>query len=135
LLRQRLGLDHEQGVELFYNIAVTPWLHVTPDLQFIDEARNKAPLIGANRKAIDTAVVAGLRVKIDFWAWSNGVDLGSSQHTPGRTKQVASVDHESFNILEVFGSYCTVGFIAVQLGYGDMAMFLLSKREIAKKAR
>ncbi|HEU4340929.1 MAG TPA: carbohydrate porin [Candidatus Binatia bacterium] len=66
LLIQRAGLDHEQGVELFYNIAATPWLHVTPDLQFIDSARNKAPLVGANRKAIDTAVVAGLRIKIDF---------------------------------------------------------------------
>jgi porin len=66
LLRQRLGLDHEQAVELFYNIAAMPWLHVTPDLQFIDAARQKAPLIGANRKAIQTAVVAGLRVKIDF---------------------------------------------------------------------
>jgi porin len=66
LLRERVGLDHEQGVELFYNIAVTPWLHVTPDLQFIDAARNEAPLVGANRKAIHTAVVAGLRVKIDF---------------------------------------------------------------------
>jgi len=66
LLINRAGLDHEQGVELFYNIAVTLWLHVTPDLQFIDAARNKAPLIGPNRKAIHTAVVAGLRVKIDF---------------------------------------------------------------------
>jgi porin len=66
LLRERVGLDQEQGVELFYNIAVTPWLHVTPDLQFIDAARNEAPLVGANRKAIHTAVVAGLRVKIDF---------------------------------------------------------------------
>ena len=66
LLRSRVGLDHEQGVELFYNFSVTPWLRVTPDLQFVDAARNKAPLIGPNRKAIDTAVVAGLRVKIDF---------------------------------------------------------------------
>jgi porin len=66
LLLNRAGLDHEQGVELFYNVAVTPWLHVTPDLQFIDSARNKAPLIGVNRKAIHTAVVTGLRVKITF---------------------------------------------------------------------
>jgi porin len=66
LLRTRIGLDHGQGVELFYNIAVTPWLHVTPDLQFIDAARNKAPIIGPERKSIGTAVVAGLRVKIDF---------------------------------------------------------------------
>jgi len=66
LLINRAGLDHEQGVELFYNIAITPWLHVTPDLQFIDSARNKAPIIGPNRKAIDTAVVVGLRIKIDY---------------------------------------------------------------------
>jgi len=46
----------EQGVEIYYNIAVTPWLHVTPDLQIISPAR----------KIVDTTVVAGLRVKIDF---------------------------------------------------------------------
>ncbi len=66
LLRNRIGLDHEQGVEMFYNIAVTPWLHVTPDLQFIDAGRDKAPILGLNRKAIDTAIVAGLRIKVDF---------------------------------------------------------------------
>ena len=66
LLRNRIGLEHEQGVELFYNIAVTPWLHVTPDLQFIDAGRNQAPIIGPNRKSIETAVVVGLRIKIDF---------------------------------------------------------------------
>ena len=66
LVLRRIGLDHEQGAELFYNVAITPWLHLTPDLQIIDSARNKAPIISANRKPIDTAVVAGLRVKIDF---------------------------------------------------------------------
>jgi porin len=66
LPRQRVGLDHEQGVELFYNIAVTPWLHVTPDLQFVDAARNKAPILTAGGTTIGTAVVAGLRVRVDF---------------------------------------------------------------------
>jgi porin len=66
LLLNRVGLDHEQGVELFYNIAVTPWLHVTPDLQFVDAARNKAPILTAGGKSIGTAVVAGLRVRVDF---------------------------------------------------------------------
>jgi porin len=66
LLLSRVGLDHEQGVELFYNVAITPWLHVTPDLQFIDAARNKSPIVTAGGKSIGTAVVAGLRVKIDF---------------------------------------------------------------------
>jgi porin len=40
-----------QGVELFYNIEVTKWLNVTPDLQFIIPARDN----------IDTAVALGLR--------------------------------------------------------------------------
>lgn len=66
LVRNRLGLDHDQGAEIFYNVAVTPWLHLAPDLQIIDGARNKAPVVGSNRKAIGTAVVTGLRVKIDF---------------------------------------------------------------------
>jgi porin len=63
---KRAGLDREQGIELFYNIAATPWLHVTPDLQFIDAGRNKAPILTAGGKSIGTAVVAGLRIKIDF---------------------------------------------------------------------
>ena len=45
-----------QGVELFYNIAVTPWLNVTPDFQVIVPAREN----------VDTAVVAGLRAKVVF---------------------------------------------------------------------
>lgn len=45
-----------QGTELFYNIAATPWLHLTPDLQILK------PAIGR----IDTAVVIGFRAKADF---------------------------------------------------------------------
>ena len=33
--------NDEQGVELYYNIEVTPWLHVTPDLQIIDPGRQQ----------------------------------------------------------------------------------------------
>lgn len=46
----------EQGVELFYNIEITPWLHVTPDLQVIHPARNR----------VDTTWVAGIRFTILF---------------------------------------------------------------------
>ena len=46
----------EQGVELYYNIAITPWLHITPDLQVIEPASDR----------VDTTVVAGVRMKIDF---------------------------------------------------------------------
>ena len=45
-----------QGVELYYNAAITPWFHLTADLQFVQ------PAVSAN----DTAVVLGLRGKIDL---------------------------------------------------------------------
>jgi len=49
-------LKDEQGVEIFYNVAVTPWFHITADLQVIDPARSGS----------DTAVVGGLRANIRF---------------------------------------------------------------------
>ena len=51
-----LRLQNEQGIEFYYNVAVTPWLHITPDLQVIDPFKERA----------DTAIVAGLRGKVDF---------------------------------------------------------------------
>lgn len=50
------GVGAENGVELFYNAAVTPWFHITPDLQVIDPAqRNNA-----------TALLVGLRARLSF---------------------------------------------------------------------
>jgi porin len=46
----------ERGVELFYNVAVTPWCHVTADLQVI------TPIL----EGAETSLVLGLRAKIDF---------------------------------------------------------------------
>jgi porin len=46
----------ERGLELFYNVGVTPWCHITPDLQVI------TPTLGLAK----TSVVLGLRTKIDF---------------------------------------------------------------------
>jgi len=57
-LRQ-FGLYSEQGVELFYNIEVTPWLHVTPDLQVVI---NPAGGFGDR----DVAIVGGLRAQMSF---------------------------------------------------------------------
>jgi len=51
-----LPLGNEQGVELYYNIAVTPWCHITPDLQVINPFRQR----------VDTSLLAGVRAKIDF---------------------------------------------------------------------
>src|SRR5262245_23164973 len=56
LLRRRLGLDHNQGGELYYNFEVAPWLHLTPDLQIVGQANNN----------LNTAVVLGFRMKVDF---------------------------------------------------------------------
>jgi porin len=46
----------ERGVELFYNVAVTPWCHLTTDLQVITPILERA----------ETSLVLGLRAKIDF---------------------------------------------------------------------
>ena len=39
-LRQqlRLGLGHEDAIEMYYNAAITPWLNAALDLQIIDQA-------------------------------------------------------------------------------------------------
>jgi porin len=44
------------GGEIYYNVAVAPWLHVTPDLQ----------VISASRKSFDPAVVTGIRLLLNF---------------------------------------------------------------------
>ncbi len=46
--------DDEQGIEVFYSMALAPWLRITADLQWID------PATAAN----DAALLAGLRVRI-----------------------------------------------------------------------
>jgi porin len=48
--------DHEQGWELFYDVAVTPWMSIGADVQFVDSPLND----------VDTAVVGGLRSQIRF---------------------------------------------------------------------
>jgi porin len=49
-------LDDLHGCELYYNAAITPWFHLTADLQVIDPAQ----------QANDTAIVLALRAKLDF---------------------------------------------------------------------
>jgi porin len=59
-LRQLVGrllpLEEVQGVEIYYNAAVTPWFRLTADLQVVDNAV----------EAQDTALIFGLRGKIDL---------------------------------------------------------------------
>lgn len=52
---QRMVHD-EEGVELYYNIAVTPWLHITPDIQVIDPVS----------KSVGITTVFGIRVQMNF---------------------------------------------------------------------
>jgi porin len=48
--------DGEIGLEIFYNIAATHWLYVTPDIQVIEPAGNRAT----------TAFLTGLRLQMRF---------------------------------------------------------------------
>lgn len=52
-----INVDSEQGVELFYNIEVTKWLYITPDIQCIID-----PGVGFRDR--DPAIVYGLRAQI-----------------------------------------------------------------------
>ncbi len=55
-VRPVLSLGDEQGGEIYYNFGVTPWFHVTADLQIIDPATGGA----------ETAVVGALRGNVRF---------------------------------------------------------------------
>ncbi len=57
-LLDRIGIRDTQGVELFYDIEVTPWMHVTPDLQVIVNPGGDA--------SRDVAIVYGLHCRMSF---------------------------------------------------------------------
>jgi porin len=68
-LRQQfnLGLQREDAIEMYYNMAVTPWLNLTSDLQIVGSGLNQAisPTTG-QLTGIDTVVVAGARIRVQF---------------------------------------------------------------------
>jgi porin len=64
--RLRLGLDREDAVEIFYNASLTPWLSATADLQIIEPALTRTLGSSGRLKDVDTAVVAGLRLRVRF---------------------------------------------------------------------
>jgi porin len=65
---RRSLLEDEWGVELFYNIAVTPWMLLTPDLQIIGPAQKN--YVASDRfqrtKSVDVATVLGFRLQLIF---------------------------------------------------------------------
>jgi porin len=71
-LAERDFLRDEYGVEAYYNFALTPWMKLTPDIQFIRPAQkdvleiDREALIASKKKSVDTATVVGLRLQIVF---------------------------------------------------------------------
>ena len=70
-------LRDEYGFEAFYNIAITPWLQLTPDIQVVRGAQKEKITIGtspgrlglpfiASRKNIGTSTTLGLRLRMVF---------------------------------------------------------------------
>ena len=53
-------LRDEWGFEAYYNVALTPWLLLTPDLQVIGPAQKA---FGRPQRAVGTATVLGLRLQ------------------------------------------------------------------------
>ena len=63
----RTFLRDEWGFEAYYNIALTQWLRVTPDIQVIGPAqKRKVGSPGEPGEPVDTATVLGLRGQIVF---------------------------------------------------------------------
>jgi porin len=61
-VREREFLRDESGFEAFYNIAVTPWFQLTPDIQVIRPAQKQT----ITREDVHTATVLGLRLQLVF---------------------------------------------------------------------
>ena len=51
---------------MYYNISVTHWLNVTADVQIINPGLNKALNEFGQVAHVDTAVVAGARLRVRF---------------------------------------------------------------------
>jgi porin len=60
-------LRDEWGFEAFYNIALTPWMLLTPDLQVVAPAQKKRIVSGVlDQEYIGTATVLGMRLQLIF---------------------------------------------------------------------
>lgn len=65
--RLRLGLGHEDVIEMYYNAVITPWLNAALNLQIIDQALTRRfDASGTRLVDMDTAVIVGLRVYTRF---------------------------------------------------------------------
>ena len=53
---QVLGFRDSEGFEAYYEIALTPWMHLTPDVQVLSPSQQR----------VDTATVLGVRSELKF---------------------------------------------------------------------
>lgn len=71
-LATRSFLRDEYGFEAYYNIALTPWMKLTPDIQVIRPSQKNAVSVAngglhtVSTKSIDTVTVLGLRLQMIF---------------------------------------------------------------------
>lgn len=65
-LFSRKLLEDEWGFEVFYNIALTPWMLLTPDLQVIGPAQKTYATGLVTRDSVDVATVLGFRLQLIF---------------------------------------------------------------------
>jgi carbohydrate-selective porin OprB len=76
LFRDRKLLRDEYGFELFYNLSITSWLQLTPDVQVVRGAQKdrftirqgeplSVPFI-ASKRSISIATMFGVRLKVVF---------------------------------------------------------------------
>jgi porin len=71
-LANRDFLRDEYGVEAYYNFALTPWMKLTPDIQFIRPAQKETlqidseHLLASKKKDVNSATVIGLRLQVVF---------------------------------------------------------------------
>ena len=69
-LTTREFLRDEYGVEAYYNIAITSWMKLTPDIQVVRPAQKKQivgqDILTATGKDVDTVAVIGLRLRLVF---------------------------------------------------------------------
>ena len=73
LFRDTKFLRNEYGVEAYYDLAITPWLHLSPDLQVIRPAQKDEPVRVVRgippvieTVKVDTVSIVGLRIYTAF---------------------------------------------------------------------
>ena len=65
-LSTRSFLRDEWGVEAFYNVALTPWMLLTPDVQVVGPTQKQERTGFLQRQSIGTATILGIRLQLIF---------------------------------------------------------------------